>query len=101
MDKKSIETKFNKLATKWKEETCFVSNAREIISNKNYEKIIKMGIDVVPIILQKLKTGTDHWFFALMEITGENPVSEEFCGNLDKMAKEWIEWGIEKGYIEK
>ncbi len=52
------------------------------------------------IMLEGLRRKPDHWFIALEEITGENPVPPESEGKTQKMAQAWIQWGIKGGYIK-
>ncbi len=51
-----------------------------------------MGKAAVPLILDELRTDPRHWFPALQEITGENPVPLEDRGVVRKMAAAWLEW---------
>jgi len=43
---------------------------------------------------------TDHWFWALEAITGENPVGKEDAGDVEASARGWIAWGKKNGYLE-
>lgn len=95
-----ITQNFNAFMKKWKEETLFSSNGDEIINNSNYEKIIQLGLPAIELILNDLKENESLWFTALERITGENPVPEEHIGFISKMAEDWINWGIENGFIE-
>ena len=55
-----------------------------------------MGPSVVPLILSRLESEgsePDHWFWALRALTGANPVTENECGDIAKMARAWIDWG--------
>jgi len=56
-----------------------------------------MGTPVVPLILLELKRQPDHWFWALVAITGQNPVSPE--SNFDRAVETWLEWGKDRGLI--
>jgi hypothetical protein len=57
-----------------------------------------MGKAAVPLKLADLEKGPDHWFIALYEITGANPVTHEHRGYMQKMADDWIAWGKENGF---
>lgn len=58
-----------------------------------YLSIVGMGERAVPFIIDELKSGSrEPWFIALSSITEESPVADEACGNVDAMAKSWIEW---------
>jgi hypothetical protein len=53
---------------------------------------------VIPLLLRELQATPDHWFWALKELTGENPVTPASRGNVAAMAKCWLDWGKQKGY---
>lgn len=87
-----IEEDFNYLKRKWEKETAHLSSITEILNNKYYLQIIDMGDSVVPLIIQDLKNTNNHWFQALYELTGENPVPENHAGDIEMMKKDWIDW---------
>lgn len=88
---------FKKLKTKWQEDTLLTSN--EIISHPAYRDIIALGDVAVALILDDLRTnGVAHWFVALAEITGEDPIPKEHAGNLVEMAADWFHWAEKKTY---
>jgi hypothetical protein len=64
-----------------------------------YQRIIGMGIAVVPLILEQLQREPDQWFWALESITDENPVPHESMGNVQAMAHAWIDWGRRNGFV--
>ena len=51
----------------------------------------------MPFILQELEQKPDHWFAALRAMTGEDPVTPEDRGQMDRMASAWVRWGKEHG----
>ena len=67
----------------------------------SYQQIIGRGLDVVPLILRELQQQTDHWFWALEAITGENPVSRDGAGDMRASADAWLEWGQRNGLVDK
>jgi hypothetical protein len=90
--------KFITLAGKWKNETQFSATMIEIAMHPAYQQIIGMGSAAVPLILQRLATEPDHWFWALKAITGDDPVAEDHRGNLKAMTQSWLAWGRKHGY---
>ncbi len=64
-----------------------------------YQRIIGMGWDAVPLILEELRREPDQWFWALEKITDENPVPPEAAGRVRQMAQAWVEWGQKQGLI--
>ena len=39
-----------------------------------------------------------HWFYALREITGANPVKPDDRGKVAIMQASWLEWGEANGF---
>lgn len=96
----TLESKFNSLASTWKDEVLFSSSVSEMITNKSYLQIIALGEKALPLIFNEMKDQPDHWFAALSSITGGvNPVKPENRGNIDKMTNDWINWGKKNGYV--
>lgn len=86
---------FAALAEAWTEETALSSSVTEIASNRHYRRIVGMGEAALPLILDRLRRKRDdpeHWFEALAEITGEDPVPDSASGNTVRMADAWLRW---------
>ena len=66
---------------------------------RSYQRIIGMGMPVVPLILQELARAPDQWFWALEAITEQNPVPAQAAGKVSLMAQAWIEWGKSEGLL--
>jgi hypothetical protein len=97
--KKIIEKYFAILAEKWYLETLHSSAYLDKVLHPAYQRIIGLGKDVIPCILNELQDEPSEWFWALRALTGEDPTTKSMAGNRDKMAKAWINWGKENGYI--
>jgi|SRR6266850_58601 len=96
----NVRQQFTKLANTWKQETAHQSNMTKRAMHPAYQRIIGMGPAVVPFMLERFREGAlEHWFWALTAITGENPITEDIAGNMEKMAKAWVQWGIANGYL--
>ena len=99
-------TLFKDLASQWrKERNPLSSNAWDNVLNPAYQRIIGMGADAMPFILMELrheleKGEPDDWFMALWAITGANPVPVESRGKGREMAKAWLKWGSQQGYLD-
>lgn len=90
---------FQRLKKEWKENTKFSSSTTDICMHPSYQQIIGMGKKALRLILKELEDEPEYWFWALRSITGENPTLN-FEGNMKKMARIWIDWGIERGYLK-
>ena len=96
---KKARDQFEELFQKWQTETALLSSGTTIVSHAAYKQIIEMGEVVIPFILMQLQKNPQHFFFALYQITGENPVPLSHAGNLEKMTADWLDWGYKKGYF--
>ncbi len=88
-----MELKFQLLAEKWREESRFFSFTKDIVATESYQRIIQMGTPIIPFIIKELERNPKHWFYALKQLTNENPVKAKSKGNIKLMANDWIEWG--------
>jgi hypothetical protein len=95
------QAQFKALASEWKAKTILYSRVSDTVFDLAYQRIIGMGPDVVPFILEDLRdNGPNHWFWALRVITNENPATKEMAGNMVAMTEAWLQWGKNKGYLK-
>lgn len=87
-----LKLHFEQLKKNWNRETFLSSSSDDIYNNSNYQKIISLGKQVIPLILKDWETTDNHWFHALNMITGENPIKIEHRGQIKLMKKDWIEF---------
>ena len=85
--------RFQKLADQWEYETLLLSSTDQITEHPAHQEIVGMGEPVVPLILERMKSQGGHWFHALHDITGADPVSPDDRGNITAMQEEWLNWG--------
>jgi hypothetical protein len=97
----SVQARFQRLASEWKEQSRYLSNAAQMAMLKSYQRIIGLGLPVVPLILEELQREPDQWFWALESITEQDPVPPEAKGKIQLMARAWIDWGKQRGYVSK
>jgi hypothetical protein len=88
---------FQRLAEEWKASRGPATTVRMMTQHAAYKAIIGLGELAVPLLLEELDREPDHWFAAVRAITSVNPVCPEDQGDLEKMAKPWIEWGRANG----
>jgi hypothetical protein len=97
---KKSRKKFYRLLRQWKNATEVESSLSNIVMNPAYQKILGMGHDAVPFILEELRLGSPlWWFWALEYITEANPVPSKYKGKVREMAKCWITY-LENEYRE-
>jgi hypothetical protein len=70
MDQIYFKDKFNSLIQEWEETTMFSSSASEIIENKNFKRIVKMGRKGIPFIIDEIEKNPSALVWALNIITG-------------------------------
>jgi hypothetical protein len=92
----ALEERFRELAENWERETGSLSSLTKRVMHKNYQAIVGMGQQVVPILLRDLRDNRRDWFWALSAITQENPVDRVDAGRVDKMIAAWVDWGRKK-----
>ena len=91
--------RFTELADRWEAETVFLSNLDRAAEHAAHKEIVSLGELAVPLILQRMQTQGGHWFHALRDITGENPVKRSDWGKVAAIQASWLEWGEANGYI--
>jgi len=97
---RELEERFTALRTAWKDGTFFESSLSKIESHPAYRDIVALGPDVVPLIIDDLRTAPNFWFAALEELTGEDPVTPEMVGKVAAMSKAWVEWYDRSGVAD-
>lgn len=98
-DSDNLESEFEFRFRRWKDETMFISSNSEMVMHRDYQRIIGMGPAAVPFLIRALQKESCHVFWALMCISGENPVPEEYRGQVMKMRDTWLAWGRRRGYV--
>ena len=96
----NIKQRFQKLADQWEEDTFFLSRSDRAIAQPVHQEIINLGQPVVPLILERMRSQGGHWFEALQQITGEDPVPPDDRGKIEIMQRSWLKWGAENGYLK-
>src|SRR5437773_8167335 len=86
----SLASRFRALADQWKAETALLSSSSALAAHPAYRAIIALGPPVLPLLLRELEREPVHWFEALKEISGEDPVRPEDWGRIPAMAAAWL-----------
>jgi hypothetical protein len=94
----NLEKKFLRLRDEWKAQRGHEPSTMKTVLLPAYQKIIGIGPAAIPFLLRELDTNVDNWFWALMAITEEDPVSDSIRGNGKAMAQAWLTWGKDRGY---
>jgi hypothetical protein len=98
-----IEREFYVLAQTWRNKTAHLSLDVQRASDFDYQQIIGMGNDALPLIFREIKETTSDWFWALAAIARNKapviPVEAE--GDVDGIAAIWLQWGKDNGYVAR
>lgn len=94
-----LAERFHRLAAQWRAETELLSSSSAMTAHPAYRAIISLGPGVVPLLLADLQREPAHWFEALRELTGEDPVPREHWGNVPAMRDDWVAWGRARGLV--
>jgi hypothetical protein len=94
----TVGERFRRLAAAWHQDTDYLSSMDEADSHPTYQEIIRLGSEVVPLLLRDLAENHTHWFAALEAITGARPTPASAAGNIPRMAEAWLRWAKDNGY---
>jgi hypothetical protein len=92
----SPDALFNALVSQWHDERGVTSSAMQMAMCPAYQRIIAMGPPAIPLILRQLASEGDEpdmWFWALRVLTNVDPVPPQHRGNINAMARAWLDWG--------
>lgn len=100
--KPALADAFRTEVIRWKDETGHLSSITKAMTHPSYLRIIGLAKEstdneIERLLLNELESEPDHWFAALIAITGENPVSP--TADFDEAVSEWLEWGHQRGII--
>jgi hypothetical protein len=93
-----LQEQFNSLADRWEQETSQLSSPSRKAQHPAHQAIIEMGPLVVPLILRRMDRQGGHWFWALTQLAGENPIPPAMHGKIADMRAAWVQWGTKRGY---
>ena len=94
----TVEDHFRRLAAAWHKAVAHHSSTTVRNNHPAYQEIISMGTEVVPLLLRDMEENHTHWFYALRQITGADPIPQSAAGNISKMAEAWLHWAKDNGY---
>lgn len=90
-----LREEFEQLAQRWQYETLLESMVHRIAMHPDYQRIIGLGPDVVPLILDQIAERPGHWFWALFALTGEDPARD--TTTIEEATEAWLAWGRARG----
>lgn len=92
-NKPELAEQFESLAKQWRRETTIVGHLSKIVMHPAYQRIMAMGPNVIPLILQEMSKESGHWFWALHNLVppGEDPA--EGTTTIRDARRAWLDWG--------
>ena len=98
----SEEAQFTRLLEEWRETIRPSTRLHEMLEQPAYRQIVQLGLlaktQVLRLILADLSQHPRHWFQALAEISGTNPVPASATSFADFRAA-WLAWGAAQGLV--
>ena len=68
-----------------KEETLIISSSSEIKENNNYKKLLSMGIEIIPKLVESMKNDNNISICMLISDVSKIKIPDGISGNLDKI----------------
>ena len=82
--------------------------ATHIVAEPSFQRILRMGKPIIPLLLETLRNGSPAWFLALTSVTGltledKEPdwKKDEQFPHLEGQKAAWLEWGARNGFVDK
>jgi hypothetical protein len=94
-----LEKEFNERAGRWEKQTGIHSSPVIRFMHDDYQSIMAKGKEVIPYILNRMKTKPDDWFWALRHITNHDAAVVSGATNFDEAVAAWLKWGVINDYI--
>jgi hypothetical protein len=99
-----LEQVFREQVDRWKDETAHWSSVVKMRAHPSYLRIIGLAKlstnnEIERLLLRELEEEPDHWFDALVALTGENPVQPHH--DFDEAVNAWLEWGRERNLLAR
>lgn len=92
-----MEREFNERADRWSRETGIQSSPTKRFMHEDYQTIMSMGRAAIPLILRRLQTNPDDWFWALKHLARDD--AAKGAQDFGAAVRAWLDWGREQGYI--
>ena len=88
-----LESRFNELYNNWYVNTMFYSNPKMIIEDENFQGIIKLGHQTIPLILSKIENEPSQLVWALNIITKDRISNKKETLTISDACKRWVKFG--------
>lgn len=96
----NLTIKFSQLSCEVVSDYYYKSSPDSIQKHPSYLKIIAMGKEAIPFLIEELDKNPTYWFRALGLVANSNPIKQENRGIVPAMINDWKLWALEHGYIQ-
>lgn len=97
-----LSERFSQLVEEWREQrNPYSSDPASPANCPAYLKIIAMGAEVIPLVLEEMHQRPNHWFIALEALTDADPIAIEHYGDFSRMVDDWLDWGRKNGFLSR
>jgi len=83
--------KFEEFYKEWNNNTMCLSNPKMIIEDNNFQKILHMGEEAIPLIIEKIKSEPSQLVWALNIITNKK-ISKKSSTTISEACKLWVKY---------
>lgn len=90
----AIAHEFEELARQWENETALAAFASQKADHWAYQRIIELGEDALPLVIDRLEREPNHWFWALRAIVGTDVAVGE--RTVEGARVKWLKWAREQ-----
>jgi hypothetical protein len=87
-----VKSRFNDLYKNWYFKTMFYSNPKMIVEDENFQSIVNMGEQAIPLILEKIESEPSQLVWALNIITNKK-ISNNSMISITDACKSWVKLG--------
>lgn len=91
----TLEERFEALARDW-ERHCAAhgesSNPQVFVEAPSFEALVALGTPVLPLIIERYRSGSLFWGAAMARITGLAEFGSGLVGNLEQIRRQWLTW---------
>lgn len=95
----SLKEEFDAMVKQWRRETRYLSSATKMAMHPAYQRIISLGEEVIPYILDDLQHTRAHWLWALYILSEFHDPAPEGA-TFDEAVDAWLNWGRQQGLLK-
>ncbi len=95
-----VQRQYMELRSRWEGKVAGSSSLIDKEKHPDFQAIVAMGEKVIPVIFEDLVIHPSWIVLALWRIRPDGPEREPVLGEINKMIKVWLEWGIDNKLIE-